>query len=241
MSTARDRIFARLRAAESASAASADELCAGAPAPHVSSCPAVDEDLAARFAAELERVGGEVLDCAPGAAGDALTAWFAALAESPSRVSGRVAIDADPFWDGAPVALRECAAAAGFEVEVVSGDDSTARLVDADLGVTFADRAIAETGTIVQCARPFRPRGLSLVPPHHLVLLPQERLVASFDDLFSACTDEEADADFAASCAAYFTWITGPSRTADIEKVLTIGVHGPGRLTVVLLRTDSDG
>ena len=96
-----------------------------------------------------------------------------------------------------------------------------------DLAVTGADYAVAETGTLVQVSGPVRGRLPSLVPAAHLVLIPLEALRAGLGEVLA-----ELEAGGLGGAAA--TCITGPSRTADIEQVLTIGVHGPGRLHVIL-------
>ena len=66
-------------------------------------------------------------------------------------------------------------------------------------------------------------------PPAHLVLVPEDRILPGLEDLLEAAASELAGP------AGFLSLITGPSRTADIEKVLTIGVHGPGRLVAVVV------
>lgn len=97
-------------------------------------------------------------------------------------------------------------------------------LWDRETGVTDADLAIAETGTIVIHHRPGRERLASLVPPKHIVVIHEDKIVARLED---AISDGEGRSS---------VWITGPSRTADIEGVLVRGVHGPGEITVVVLK-----
>jgi len=192
-----------------------------------------------RFAEALRKVGGEAVD--PAGALDAR----AALHEVADRLRAAegdgggkaplAAMDRDPAWAdlairGLPVA--EILGRAGFEVvEMPAADPGAARsvLAGAALGVTVADRAIADTGTVVQLSRPFRPRAISLLPPVHLVLVPEDRIVGTLEDLLVA-----ESAHFAGP-TGYAAFMTGPSRTADIEKVLTIGVHGPGRLVALVL------
>ena len=74
-----------------------------------------------------------------------------------------------------------------------------------------------------------RPSQISLLPPAHLIVLPEELILEDLADLI------EAEAEHLAGPSGYMALMTGPSRTADIEKVLTIGVHGPGRLAVALV------
>jgi L-lactate utilization protein LutC len=95
----------------------------------------------------------------------------------------------------------------------------------ADVGVSSADAALAETGTIVVRSGPGRSRLATLLPPVHVALVPRARLTT---DLFTWTEDRPA------SFPANVTLISGPSKTADIEQTLTIGVHGPRRFVVIL-------
>jgi L-lactate dehydrogenase complex protein LldG len=97
----------------------------------------------------------------------------------------------------------------------------------ADLGITGVTALIAETGTLVLCCRPDEPRSVSLLPPVHIALARRSQIVADLFDLFEARQKEVMP--------ACMTLITGPSKTGDIELQLVTGVHGPGRLHVVLL------
>lgn len=94
---------------------------------------------------------------------------------------------------------------------------------DAEIGLTMADYAVAETGTLVLNSGGGRQRLASLTPPHHVVLLQRDRILATLDDLFERGFGRTS------------VLITGPSRTADIEGVLVRGIHGPKRLWVVLI------
>ena len=93
----------------------------------------------------------------------------------------------------------------------------------ADVGITMADAAVAETGSLLIRAGEGRARMASLAPPVHLALVPRDRLVPSLDQALEI------------AAGATSVLITGPSRTADIEGVLVRGVHGPGQLWVVPL------
>ena len=192
--------------------------------------PGAGEELGARFCSELSAVGGEAVDLAgkekPGVE---LESWLGGLG-----IEGAV-IDSDPAWAAIGLPVREIVEAAGLSIETVDGSAAPADLAGFDLGITLADAAIAETGSIVQCARSFRPRSISLVPRCHLVLVPRDRLLGGLEDFFEGIEDGASWAGGDADFDSYFTWITGPSRTADIEKTLTIGVHGPGRIGAFLL------
>ena len=104
----------------------------------------------------------------------------------------------------------------------------------ADLGVTGVDLAIAETGTMVVVSGAGRPRSASLLPPCHVAVFDREVLVAS---LLQAGLVLEAWHDGAtpAERGASINFITGPSRTADIELTLTRGVHGPKEVHAIFV------
>ncbi len=216
------------------------------PSPWVASRPAAGEDLAERFRRELEALGGEWLDTAELGIEAVLAPWLRSLAEGLGRPL-RVVVDPQLLTASSPVfdVLKSVAAGVLAVLPAVvpgtCGDGvpgtcaTTAELAAADLGISLVDLAIAETGTLVERPRPGRPRALSLLPPHHLAVLPRCRLVAGLEDLFDHIDALEGDSEADDAFGAYFTWISGPSRTADIEKVLTVGVHGPGRLTVLWL------
>jgi L-lactate dehydrogenase complex protein LldG len=108
------------------------------------------------------------------------------------------------------------------------------RLVaDAELGLTGVDLAIAETGTLVVRSGAGRPRSTSLLPACHVAVFDRTALVESlgqagaFLELWHR--DEHADA------GAVTSFITGPSRTADIELTLTRGVHGPKEVHAIFV------
>jgi len=97
----------------------------------------------------------------------------------------------------------------------------------AEVGVTGADGAVAATGALILGSRRGRPRAPSLLPPLHVAVLRPEDIHA---DLEAALV---ARVDLLAACSSVHV-IAGPSRTADIELHLTLGVHGPGRVVIVV-------
>lgn len=99
------------------------------------------------------------------------------------------------------------------------------RAAAAKVGISEVDWGIADTGTLVQNAGTAEQRLVSSLPPMHIALLASAKILP---DLATALLQVES---LRRGCAVL---ITGPSRTADIERVLTIGVHGPGRLIVIL-------
>jgi L-lactate dehydrogenase complex protein LldG len=106
-------------------------------------------------------------------------------------------------------------------VTIISPPANRWELETCDLGVTGADGALPETGTLLLRSSPEQPRLVSLLPRALLTIL---RLSALRADLHDALAG--------AKQSRQFVFVTGPSRTADIELTLTIGVHGPGALYV---------
>jgi len=94
------------------------------------------------------------------------------------------------------------------------------------VGVSQVECAIAATGTLVTDAAPVERRLASALPVIHVAIVPTD---AIHPDMASALTQIHP------SQSGYISMITGPSRTADIERVLTIGVHGPSRLVIVFV------
>ena len=127
----------------------------------------------------------------------------------------------------------------GVELFVAAHDESTSgprvrdRIIESGLGITGADYAVAETGSVVVVPRKGLSRLVSLVPPVHLAIVRPEDLVESIDDvfLFRRLDYLRNGGDM----GSYLNFITGPSRTADIEMKLVVGVHGPREVHLVLL------
>jgi L-lactate dehydrogenase complex protein LldG len=106
-------------------------------------------------------------------------------------------------------------------VELVSPHAPKYQVAECDLGVTMVDAALPETGTLVLRASAERPRVVSLLPRVHLAILRPSALRAELGQALAEIKDK-----------GYAVMITGPSRTADIELTVTIGVHGPKALHV---------
>jgi len=106
------------------------------------------------------------------------------------------------------------------------------RVEKVTFGLTGADAGFAETGTVALTAGPGRPRLASLSVRTHVALLDPRRLYPSWAAWLMA---EGAGANARLAGSSNVTLITGPSRTGDIEMTLTVGVHGPGEMIVVLV------
>jgi L-lactate dehydrogenase complex protein LldG len=96
-----------------------------------------------------------------------------------------------------------------------------------EIGVTGCHAAVAETGSLVVLSGPGMPRAASLLPQVHVCVVRSGDVYSTMGEFF---TKRAHDIAGAACC----TFITGPSRTADIELTLTLGVHGPGRVVVIV-------
>jgi L-lactate dehydrogenase complex protein LldG len=134
-----------------------------------------------------------------------------------AKVSEIVAPDAEVFCPGVT------------ELEKSAAADRARLVPDYTLaGVTVEEvsAAIAETGSIVCASSNGKAVQASLLPPHHVAIVPRDRIFATLDDFF---------AEVAATPPTNITIITGPSRTADIELNLVIGVHGPERLDIIVV------
>ena len=111
----------------------------------------------------------------------------------------------------------------GIEIETRSarGDDL--------VGITSAYCAIAETGTLMTLSGAQTPPSVSLLPETHIAVLHKSRVVRSMEEAWQRLRDEERDMPRAVS------FISGPSRTADIEQTVTLGAHGPYRVHIILV------
>jgi len=106
-------------------------------------------------------------------------------------------------------------------VELVSPNAGKHEMALCDLGITEADYLLPETGTLVLKSSYEKPRGVSLLPRIHLAIVRPEMLRADMHQVFMEAKDHH-----------YLVFISGPSRTADIELTVTLGVHGPKNLYV---------
>lgn len=97
------------------------------------------------------------------------------------------------------------------------------------VSVSVADAAMAETGTLVLCSGAQSPTTLDFLADHHLVVLPVDTVVPYMEDVWERLRSRP---DFPPRSLNY---ITGPSRTADIEQTIQLGAHGPRKLHVLLL------
>lgn len=144
--------------------------------------------------------------------GDRIQPSFAVWAACPFLQD----LDASELTERAP----------GLTFHVTRGSASTATV-----GISQVDLAIADTGTLVQNSTAVEQRLVSMLPSVHVAILETGSIVPDLPAALSRFSPLKGDG--AAGPPPYLSFITGPSRTADIERVLTIGVHGPERLVIV--------
>jgi L-lactate dehydrogenase complex protein LldG len=116
----------------------------------------------------------------------------------------------------------------GVRSGVTDRDELRELCAASNFGVTCADYALADTGSLVMLSSQQEARMISLLPPAHLAIVPADRILTGLDELFTILPNPAIQ-------TSAMVLITGPSRTADIEQILVRGVHGPGEITVVIL------
>jgi len=107
-------------------------------------------------------------------------------------------------------------------------DGVRAACAAAEVGITGAEYALADTGALVVIASGQESRLASMLPTVHITVLAADRVLTGLDELFTTVPDPAA---FSSSMVL----IGGPSKTADIEQILTLGVHGPREIHLVLV------
>ena len=193
----------------------------------------VQQDLVERFAAEVDEVGGQsyiVSDLA------GVQATLSRLVEEAGALSALC-------WEHElldRIGLAEFLKARGIvqhhhgSLAALPPDEHRRLMLGCDIGFTSCDWAIAETGTLMVCSLPGQERVASLLPPFYVTIVERRQIVADLIDAF----DKLEGSGFGVQGSALpsnVTFITGPSKTGDIELQLTTGVHGPGRWRVIVI------
>jgi L-lactate dehydrogenase complex protein LldG len=186
-------------------------------------------DLVTQFGIELSRIGGRFyLADGPGAACEYVRGLASAGVETAVG------------WDSQlirEVGLAEMLEQSGVDfipdAGKLSSDEFIRKATEAAIGITGVDYALADTGTLVLISGRGRARAVSLLPPIHVALVKTVQVISGLEDLFVSLRVEKGFSNQNISSA--ITFITGPSRTADIELTLVVGVHGPQQLHVILL------
>jgi L-lactate dehydrogenase complex protein LldG len=99
-----------------------------------------------------------------------------------------------------------------------------------DAGITECECLVAQTGSVCVTTRSSGGRALSVLPPHHIVIAARAQLLPDLTAAYELLAQKYAD-----RYPSFISFITGPSRTGDIERILVLGAHGPKKLTVLLV------
>jgi L-lactate dehydrogenase complex protein LldG len=223
MSSARDNILNRLRAAQSTEFAHPDPRSPDPGGAHAAweRRQAAIPDPAQRFA-EAQRGAGSQVVLVPtwDALLPAVTPWIQAYSIR-TAVTGR-----EPRLEP----LRKHLTTLGVQVGRYEGPlaDQQAELFSTDLGITTSVAAVAETGSIVLIPTPEEPRLLSLAVPIHLAIVERQSIVPTLADFIRTGTYQER-------MPTNLVFVSAASRTADIELTLAMGVHGPKVLVVAVV------
>jgi L-lactate dehydrogenase complex protein LldG len=233
MSDSRARMLASIRASLSTNRGMLAAEAAGTthtPPPFVHPPQA---DLAEQFAAELARLAGHPHRCADDRV---------ALGEVRAILQRHAAMQVIA-WDRSEIGLPgldELLAELGVRVldSQIAGRGAERSaylqaLEPAPICISGADAAIAESGTLLLRSRPGRGRLASLLAPVHIAVLRRAQIVRGLGLALAQLQEQHGPDTFADS--SNLTLITGPSRTGDIEQTLTLGVHGPREIHVVLI------
>lgn len=226
MSGEREAILGRIR----------EGLRETAPRHHEKPGPAPTPAVTAPFREWLPRVGPEIED---------RIALFAKLSEMlrtefvecPSIVVAaariaqlalengwtRIATHAAPLCDSVLKLTK-------FDVLNVDGGYDKNALEACEAGVTECECLVAQTGSVCVTTRSSGGRALSVLPPHHIVLASRSQLLPDLTAAYELLAQKYAE-----NYPSFIGFITGPSRTGDIERILVLGAHGPKKLTVLLV------
>ena len=215
--SARNRILEKLR--QASRPASAEALPDVRDAGVYRDYPSEPESLFERFKTRLEELRGEVYRV-----GDAVAACDR-VAELINSTGGPVSVQpGEPLASLLP-GLAERLGDRHVDAAMVADSADFARI---EVGITAADFLIARTGSVLLRTVSAGGRRLSVLPPFHIVAARASQIVPSLEEALDGLRGQSADWSYAAL-------ITGPSRTADIEKILVLGAHGPKRLAVVVV------
>lgn len=172
------------------------------------------------FKQNLEAVGAHcvIADGQTGIA-QALTRIIGDLQKTKLRAQ-RIAISDQPI-------VERLMYQTDLEIEELAVAPNASDIFGFDAGITTAQAAIAETGTLVLDSTHERHRLVSLVPPVHIAIVDASRICETLAEALTLLRKSK-------EMSPAVTFVTGPSRTADIELTLAIGVHGPQELYVIV-------
>ena len=124
--------------------------------------------------------------------------------------------------------VDEFVAALGLPVVRTDAGYDVCEMEQCDAGISACDALIAQTGSVLVTSRSAGGRALSVLPPHHVVIASRDQLLADLPGAFALLKEK-----YGTGYPSLISFITGPSRTGDIERILVLGAHGPKKLTIV--------
>jgi L-lactate dehydrogenase complex protein LldG len=127
----------------------------------------------------------------------------------------------DAIAEHLPASLALLRLEAGYDRDALEASDA---------GFTECESLVAQTGSACVTSLSSGGRTLSVLPPHHIVIARKGQLVADLPEAYERLAQK-----YGANYPSFVGFITGPSRTGDIERILVLGAHGPKRLTVLLV------
>lgn len=214
--TSRDAVLARIRQGLAAGPAALPPRPDFAAPVHP---PLPNPDPVVAFAESFQRVGGEFYYCES----------LPHLAAQLDRFQKRQQLGIPFVWEPEMQALL-------YRAGVAFRADETEFIEKANMGLTSCEALVARTGSVLVSAATASGRRLSIYPDQHLVLARPSQVVAEIGDALRL-----VQARYGALLPSMVSLTSGPSRTADIEKTLVLGAHGPRRLVLFLLEDDDAG
>jgi L-lactate dehydrogenase complex protein LldG len=186
----------------------------------------VTAELVERFAGSLRAVGGMAHGPLPV---DEALDLLVQLCQERAAGAAVALSTGDPVVQ--QLGVEERLGAAGLELLTPDDVFWRERLAEAGVGVTGAITAAASSGTVGIACGPRAPRATSLVPPAHICLVFGGTMVEDLAEALRRSAPTAPDTDLPSG----LVWVSGPSRSADLELVLTVGVHGPGSVDVIIV------
>ncbi len=216
MSGAREQVLANIRAALNRAGPLPDSVARSLQGrltrPRANLKPAIGADAIAHFIEKLESVSGRVTR----------VARIDQVADVVARILQRfdlgdsLVVPPDPTLEGIPWSNR-----LSVERRAAAGGDR--------LSVTGAYAAVAETGSLVLLSSPESPTTLNFLPEDHVIVVRESQIVSHIEDVWVRMRSDKR------AMPRTVNFITGPSKTADVEQTIQEGAHGPRRLHVILL------
>jgi L-lactate dehydrogenase complex protein LldG len=209
----------------------------------------VDEDTAAKLRARMTGHARNIVPARTALDDAGLVELFETMAQKVHATVAHVA-----SMDDVPGAVGEYLRGENLPSEIVMAPDATldaapwsdnslleirrgAPVEFDQVSVTSAPAAVAETGTLAMYSGPDHPATLNFIPETHVVVLPAGRVVKSYEDVWDSIRAQASDPESGrgGQLPRTVNFVTGPSRSGDIEQTLLLGAHGPRRLHIVIV------